>query len=326
MASCKFKLRDNIECLKYIGMGDRICSILTPLYDDITTTTTNTDIVMFHRTHRLIRYIHRAASVYEAIKRDNPNKHEGRRNFSELLEGINVSTVMLSNQDTLQEKEFIHLIQLRAQLEQSLHSIIHSRPNSTTLATCVGELSHQMEMTMRFWYRSVLPERYQLSLPLFENKMADVDYFRVLERECKERALAPKLLCLIYLYNEYLVVGKAYVPKNPSKLQLTANQLLDYFRQVELNHTRNEYLPTDKTSLRWEKLILGIVHFKRDEQIDGFKDTESDYIEKLITCVHPEEWNFDMPVARISVLAAIYIMRLVQYLVTKEYSCFLDYK
>lgn len=97
-------------------------------------------------------------------------------------------------------------------------------------------------------------------------------------------------------------------------------------KKVELNHTRSEYLSTAKTSLRWENLILWIVHFKRDQQADVFEGTESDYIEKLITYVHSEKWNFDMPVARISVLAAIHIVRLVQYLMTRNYSCFLDYK
>ncbi|KAI8881798.1 hypothetical protein K501DRAFT_334454 [Backusella circina FSU 941] len=326
MAFYKLKLRENIECLKYIDMADRICTILEPLYDS-TALDILDGIVMFYRTHRFIRYIHRTASVYETIKRGHPNRHEERRNFSDLLEENDVLAVMFSDQDTVKEKEFIQLIQLRAQLQQKLHSIIHHHPHSITLTTCVGELSHQMEMAMRHWYRRVLPEKYQLSLPLFENNVTDIDYFIALERECTEGDFPPKLLSLIYLYNEYLVVGKAYVPKKPNELQLTANQLLDYFKKVELNKSkRDRDLPTSRTSLRWEKLILRIVHFKRDQQIDGFEGTESDYIEKLITCVHPEEWNFDMPVARISVLAAIHIVRLVQYLMTRDYSCFLDYR
>ncbi|KAI8876862.1 hypothetical protein K501DRAFT_199468 [Backusella circina FSU 941] len=322
MASYKLKRKKFDEGLKYIDMAKRIYSVLQPV--------TPEEVVFLQRMNRYIRLVDDTAFAYEMVARGGLFKFGGHRNFIELLKGNDVIPVMSSNQDTAQEKEFILLIQLKSQLQNKLHSVLLNYPISNTLPSCVGEFSHQMEMALRYWYRHDLPDRFQLSLPLFEDTLSDLDFFTTIEQECYDEKISPKILCAINVYNEYLVMARAYVPKNPEQDFPSVDELIKRFHDLDAQNRFNDPLPPPRTSLRWEKFLYRIIHFNRFHRppgVDlGSKQDEEQHLRLLLSSVQLEDMNFDMPIVQIAIVSALNMVRFIQFLITKAYTCFLDHK
>jgi hypothetical protein len=318
MAAYKLKLKKYDEGLKYIDMSRRIYSVLQA--------TTQDEVVFLQRMNRCIRFVSDTAFMHEMVARGGPHKYGGRRNFVELLKGNDVIPVMPSDQDSAQEKEFILLIQLKSELQKKLHSVLLNNPISNTLPSCVGEFSHQMEMALRYWYRHDLPDRFQLSLPLFEDAMSDLDFFTTLEKECHGEKLSPKLLCIIYIYNEYLVMARAYVPKNPNQDFPSVDELIARFHDIEAQNKCNDTVPPPRTSLRWEKFLYRVIHFNRFHLPPGTEKNEEKHLRELLTSVQLGDMSFEMPIAQVAIVSALNMVRFTQFLISKSYACFLDYK
>ncbi|KAI8991008.1 hypothetical protein BDF20DRAFT_812816, partial [Mycotypha africana] len=97
--------------------------------------------------------------------------------------------------------------------------------------TYIGVLGHQIEMGLRHCYKSVLPADYQLSVPLFEDTMSDVEFFTALENDYINRANNSPIpmLTAVSIYHEYLIMAKSYVPKCPMEASVNTEELLRRF-------------------------------------------------------------------------------------------------
>jgi hypothetical protein len=324
MAFHQLKLNRDQETLKYIEMAKRIYATLEPMYHN---NGRSEESVLFHRVNRCIRHVYDTAMIHSMIKRGGHNKYGGQRDFSQMVKGNDMGTVTLSPQDTTEERDAILLVQLKTQLQESFYSIMISKPSTEDLASCIGEFSHQIEMALRHWYRTSLPRHFQLPVPLFEFNPSDYEFNLMLEYECGGKTVSPKLLCVIYLYYTYLLMSRCYLPKYPNEFHPPPDQVQEYLKLLELERKARIPSSSVRTTKRWQKFLYRKVHGKEYQlEVEGMDQDELKYIENLFMSVKQEEWNFSLPLAHISVIAALQLVRLSQYLVTRSNPCFMDYK
>ncbi|KAI8640270.1 hypothetical protein BD408DRAFT_317706, partial [Parasitella parasitica] len=171
---------------------------------------------------------------------------------------------------------------------------------ATDFPSYIGVFGHHIEMAMRNWYRNSLPESYQLSLPLFDDHINDLDFFTTLEKECQESPIP--LLTTIALYNEYLIMAKSYIPKNPAEAQLDTEELIRKFKQMQYttkHGMRDRQDPStdtykhDDRSRFWFKVIEKVKYFKKHHQ-QQFSDEEleqsdEEYFTQFIRALNPSK-------------------------------------
>ncbi|KAI8095805.1 hypothetical protein BDF21DRAFT_316076, partial [Thamnidium elegans] len=188
--------------------------------------------------------------------------------------------------DSLKEIQFIkmkwYLYKLRESIKEGGRYI-----SAQDLPSYVGEFSHQVEMAMRHWYRNILPPDFQLKLPLFQDDTSDIEFFTNLELECGDSPIP--LLLRLSLYNEYLIVSKSYLPKDPDHDNLTTDKLLEHYKTMRQS-------PRSKPSVQdtphhWLKIVDKIKHFRKLH--DGNStEMDDDYIKKMIQAIDPSKLNF----------------------------------
>ncbi|KAI8881793.1 hypothetical protein K501DRAFT_329641 [Backusella circina FSU 941] len=324
MAFYQLKLNKDQEALKYIEMAKRMYTSLEPVYHN---NGHSQESVLFYRVNRCIRYVYNTAMIHSMVKQGGFNKYGDQRDFSDMVKGNDMTTVTLSDQDTAQEKDAILLVQLKTQLQQSFYSIMISKPSTEDLTSCIGEFSHQIEMALRHWYRNSLPRHFQLPVPLFEFNPSDYEFNLMLEYECSSKTISPKLLCVIYLYYTYLLMSRCYLPKYPNEFHPPPEEVQEYLKILEMERKANNPSSPARTSKRWEKFLYRKAHGKEYQlQVEGLDKDDLKYIENLFMSVKQEEWNFSLPLAHISVIAALQLVRLIHYLVTRGNACYMDYK
>ncbi|KAI7906207.1 uncharacterized protein BX663DRAFT_428717, partial [Cokeromyces recurvatus] len=134
--------------------------------------------------------------------------------------------VNISSGDTERERQFIRMGKYIRQLKRLIKKG-GQLVEADDLPSYINLFGHHVEMAMRHWYRSILPKEFQLSLPLFEDPGDDLHFFTILEKECDNLPIA--LLTTTVLYNEYLVMTKSYVPKDPIETKTSTEELIRQF-------------------------------------------------------------------------------------------------
>jgi hypothetical protein len=320
MAIYKLKTHDYEGAEKYITMGERIFQVLEPTMDN--------DDVLFYRFERCIYNCRSLLELHLGVLDVNrPRLHPYK--LLELLDCQDHIPIKEGPKDTAKEKQFIlmkkHIRKLRQVInEGGAHAFAPDYP------TFISVFGHHIEMGMRHWYRSVLPEEFQLSLPLFDDHVDDLKFFTVLEKECGESPV--KLIALMNVYNEYIVMAKAYVPRRPEETQLKTEDLVRRFKEIQYQ-TRSDFKEiTEKDKLEgWHHYmrLVGKMRYFRQHNREHFteeelEESDEDYFVRFIHALNPSNLTFDMPITHTSVKVALNMVRLSQFLLTRDYKCMFD--
>lgn len=320
MAVHKIMTRDDTEGDRYLSIAERIYNLLLPQYKRQEETQSD-ESILFKRIYRCLHHSRSAISLHTILELKKISRSVIPR-LSRLMEDLDDVDLQHAEDDTPREKKYIQVRHYVGQLRETIkHSIVTI--NAQDFPTFIGMFGHQVEMAMRHWYRNVLPLDFQLQIPLFEDTWTDIEFFTQLESECAESPIP--ILTTLTLYNEYLIMSKSYLPKNPDRTPPNTQELLIKFKQIQEHihaHVGGEH---DKM-FHWFRMIQKMALLKRNYTGDtGDKDKMDDQeIMELIEAVNVSKIDFNMPFIHTSVVAALSMVRLFQFLLSRDYSCFLD--
>lgn len=282
---------------RYIALAERIHALLKPHYTD------NSDEAIFF--HRFYRFLWHARSIYD-LQIQTASQIAPQR-LSELLDDSHLPP-SLAPYDTDTEQTFIrmkqHLCQLRRVIKEGGKLAV-----ARDYPTYIAIFSHHIEMGLRHWYQHILPSEFQLSLPLFQDT-DDLKFFTVLEG-----SPAAAVVTTIAAYNEYIIVAKSFIPKEPKETLLETEDLIGRFKEIQANVKAGG---KDDKAHHWLKLVSRMRMFRQNEE------DEETYFTRFIRALDPSNMRFDMPVTHTAIKAALNVVRLSQFMVSKEFTCFFD--
>lgn len=321
MSVFKIKTSKDEEAERYLSMAERIYNILLPQYKFKDGEPPSDESILFARLYRCLTHARSVIHLHTLMNRMFRTRSSGPKIFH-LLETLNDTDVHIytAADDSLREIQFIkmkrYLYKLRESIKEGGRYI-----SAQDLPSYVGEFSHQVEMAMRHWYRNILPPDFQLNLPLFQDDSSDIEFFTNLELECGDSPIP--LLLRLSLYNEYLIVSKSYLPKDPDHDSLSTDELLEMYKSMR--HSPPGTKPSvQNTSHHWLKIVDKIKHFRKFHD-NNSTEMDDDYVKKMIQAIDPSKLNFSLlQSAHISIRISLNTVRMVQFLLSRDYACFLD--
>lgn len=337
MAMYKLKTKQDDEANRYLSMAERIYTMLLPLheYKPLSNQEPSGESMLFSRIFRCIHHCRSVLELHEAMNNMFKIRGMGPHKLFSLLDSQDHIKIHIFPGDSPREVQFIKMRQYLCALTQAIKDGARCAAASD-LPSYIGVFGHHIEMAMRNWYRNVLPDDYQLSLPLFDDSISDLDFFTTLEIECRETPIP--LLTTLSLYNEYLIMAKSYMSKTPEQPELNTEELIKKFKEMQYSTKhdikgRHDPCPTasDKQHNRaffWLKVVEKVKFFKQFHQ-QQFADHElelsdEEYLTNFIKALNLSKVNFDMPFIHTSVKSALNTVRIVQFLVSHDCACFLD--
>ncbi|KAL9551603.1 hypothetical protein MBANPS3_004180 [Mucor bainieri] len=338
MSMYKLKTKDDAESGRYLSMAERIYTMLLPTYEykPASNREPSGESMLFSRIFRCIDHCRSVLELHDAINNMFKVRRMGPHYLFRLLDSQDNIKIHMFPGDSPREVQFIKMRQYLCTLKQVIKDGARCAAASD-FPSYIGVFGHHIEMAMRNWYRNILPDDYQLSLPLFDDRVSDLDFFTTLETECRETPIP--LLTTLALYNEYLIMAKSYVPKTPSEAKLDTEELLRKFKEVQYSTEHDikgrQDPPSSAASDKhhdyshfWLKLLAKVKYFKQAHQ-EQFADEElelsdEEYLIKFVKALNLTHVNFDMPFIHTSVKSALNTVRIVQFLVSHDCACFLD--
>ncbi|GAN07205.1 hypothetical protein MAM1_0152c06698 [Mucor ambiguus] len=337
MSMYKLKTKDDAEADRYLSMAERIYAMLLPIheYKPASNQEPSGESMLFSRIFRCMHHCRSVLELHEAMSCMFKIRGMGPHKLFKLLDSQDHVKIHIFPGDSPREVQFIKMRQYLCTLTQVIKDGARCAAASD-FPSYIGVLGHHIEMAMRNWYRNVLPEDYQLSLPLFDDRISDLDFFTALEIECRETPIP--LLTTLALYNEYLIMAKSYVPKTPAEAKLDTEELIKRFKEMQYSTKHDIKGRQDPSSAAnnkhqdrahfWLKVLEKVKYFKQFHQ-QQFADQElelsdEDYLTEFIKALNLSKINFDMPLIHTSVKSALNTVRIVQFLVSHDCACFLD--
>ncbi|KAF7727746.1 hypothetical protein EC973_007205 [Apophysomyces ossiformis] len=292
------------ECIKYADMATRLAEILKPMMEN---TGDPGRRALFHRLHVFTQHVRRVItlSTYK-----NP-PHTRHAEFNRLLDVPDFLMFEPAEGDSEKEQRFIRMHNEILRLRKQIHSTVHMT-HSDDLVTFIGTFGHLVEMIMRHWYNE-LPHDFRLSYPPFDECLNDEMYSTMLELECTQNPIP--LLVTLKIYNEYLIMGKSYMPKAHS-VDINNEHFANVLRERLAGNDRDAS-PHHK---RWSEKLQ---HIRAEI---GYECTDAEFVEMVTNAIRPGEGRVTMPLVRISITCAINTIRLLQFMRSQEYSCYFDYR
>ncbi|KAI7895658.1 uncharacterized protein EV154DRAFT_316283 [Mucor mucedo] len=318
LAVSKILIKDDKQADRYLCIAERIYNVLLPQYKSRDGSCSD-ESVLFARIYRCLHHSRSAILIHEIMETENPSRSVIPR-IAHLMEDLDDAYIQPAQDDSPREKQYIqvrrHINQLRESIRMTIGNI--SAPDFMTF---IGTFGHQVEMVMRHWYRHVLPVDFQLQIPLFEGTWTDIEFFTHLELECGDSPI-PVMVTLI-LYNEYLIMSKSYVPKRPGDTPLDTTELLEKFKHVQKHACHHEENEHNKMH-HWVKIIQKMAHIKRGGGSSKDLTMNDEEILEFIKVLNISQIGFNIPFLHTAVVVALDMVRLFQFLLSRDYSCFLD--
>ncbi|KAG0164210.1 hypothetical protein DFQ28_010535 [Apophysomyces sp. BC1034] len=305
MAYYKVRLFQFDDCRRYLDMALRMSHMLEPLIK------ATDDIGQQAMFHRLCIFAQRVQRILAVTNFSKP-QHGRHPEMAGLLNVPDFLVLQATSEDSEQEKRFIQMHNRVLQLRKQIHSTIHMS-HSDDLVDYVGTFGHLVEMIMRHWYNE-LPSDFRLSHPLFEDNVCDEVYFLTLELECAHNPIP--ILTTLKIYNEYLIMGKSYMPKSAT-LDIDKDSFVNTLRDGFADRESHKRHPREK---RW---IEKLQHLRKVMEFDG---TDEEFIETVTNAIRPGEGRLNLPLIHISVKCAFNTVRLLQFMRSKYYACYFDYR
>ncbi|KAL7308311.1 hypothetical protein PS15m_012175 [Mucor circinelloides] len=337
MSMYKIKTKDDAEADRYLSMAERIYTMLLPLYEykPSNNQEPSGESMLFSRIFRCVHHCRSILELHEAMGSMFQVRGMGPHKLFKLLDSEDNIKIHMFPGDSPRELQFIKMRHYLCMLAQVIKDGARCAA-ATDFPSYIGVFGHHIEMAMRNWYRNVLPDNYQLSLPLFDDGMSDLDFFTTLEIECRESPIP--LLTTLALYNEYLIMAKSYVPKSPEEAQVDTEELIKKFKEMQYStkHDIKERQDPSSTNHKhhdrayfWLKVVEKVRYFKRFYQQQFAEEelelSDEEYLIEFIKSLNLSKINFDMPLIHTSVKSALNTVRIVQFLVShQDCACFLD--
>lgn len=322
MAAYKLMIKNDDEGDRYLCIAERIYNILLPQYKFQDGVPHPGESILFSRIYRCLHHSRAVIRLHRIME----GMHRSRSaipKMTRLMENLDDDNIYIAKDDSPRETRFI---QMNSYLNQLRESIKHGIGNISAedFPTFIGLFGHQVEMAMRHWYRNILPLDFQLQIPLFEDASTDIEFFTNLELECGDSPIP--ILITLSLYNEYLIMSKSYLPKRPDDVPPNTEELVEKFKEMQ-NHIHKHNGEHDKM-YHWFKMIEKMTQFRNrhdDHYCNNQEDKLNDQdIAEFVQALNLSEVNFNMPFIHTSVAAALNLVRLVQFLLSRDFACFLD--
>ncbi|RCH92422.1 hypothetical protein CU098_009170 [Rhizopus stolonifer] len=328
MALYKTKTKADQEAQDYLCIAERIRTLLLPQYGwkpEYNSTNVSDEVMTFDRISDCIQHIRTVLELHYVMQKVTKFKKAKAHGVLELIDNHDIRPKHIGPDDTEQEKKAIRLGTYTTQLREAIKQTADCAA-AQDLPTYISVFGHQIEMAMRHWYRSVLPQEFRLSLPLFDDMIPDFEFFTVLEIECGSDPYP--LIAAIALYNEYLIMAKSCVPKTPLDPKLNPEEIVCRLKEVinKPNQIDTSLPPRER---RWLIHFMQKLRHLRQHRQDFFtedelEESEEEFMTRFIRALDLSKVNFDMPLIHTSVRVALNMVRLIQFLLTREYSCRLD--
>ncbi|CAO3655653.1 unnamed protein product [Mucor hiemalis] len=318
MTIYKLTISHSEEALLYADMAERIAVVLEPKYDAImrcedgSVTMDEKGEAVHYR--RLLNHLHRVLTFEQVSRITKPNQ------LKFLVQDLPFCTLMhmgegkweLAEDDSIQEKWFVQMHGYILQLQRSGHEASRAA-QSCDLDQLVGLIGHQVEMSMRHWYNNILPAEFKLSLPLFDSTTPCQEFYTTLDRECAHSAIP--VLTTLALYEEWIVLSQAYLPKN---LPSPEN---DWRR---INEVWNGG-PTciEGNNKKWQRRIDKLMELRTELEFDG---TDQEFLVTVNSMLGNVESRINNGILKMGVHAAISTIRLIKYLRSRPQDCYFDIK
>jgi hypothetical protein len=125
-------------------------------------------------------------------------------------------------------------------------------------------------------------------------------------------------------------MAKSYIPKAPSDGYLDNEKLLHIFKNTHHNIPMSKEQAEKIKDKRhhWMKVITRMRYLKQMEHPsfteEELAETDEEYFTRFIMALNPTKINFEMPLIHPSVRTAFNMVRIIQFLITRDYSCYLD--
>lgn len=321
------KTKEDGNADRYLCMAERIYSILLPQYQFVDGQPNSDEAILFARLYRAIFHTRSVIQMHEMMTNMYTARSRGPQQLFKLLDSEEELEIYLAYDDTPKEVAMIKMRRYLRQLREHIKEGARCAAASD-FPTYVSVFGHHIEMAMRHWYRNVLPVEFQLSLPLFEDDTPAIEFFTKLELECGDSPVA--ILTTLSLYNEYLIMSKSYLPRDPDEPQLNTEDLLKRYQEMQHNIPMRDQdgAKFNEKTHHWIKIIERMMHVRKQHQNyfteEELGEPDDQYFTRFIMALNPSKLNFDMPFIHTSVRTALNMVRIIQFLITREYSCYLD--
>lgn len=329
MAVYNVKVQNDAEGDKYLSLAERIYNILLPKYQFKNGEPESDEAILFARVYRSIFHLRSVIHLHDLM--DNIFTVKQRTSPARMFRLIDNETeldIYISSTDSPKEVQFIKMRRYIKKLREAVKEGARCA-SSEDFPSYIGVFGHHVEMAMRHWYRTTLPPEFQLSLPLFEDNIPAIEFFTKLEVECCDSPIP--ILTTLDLYNEFLIMSKSYIPKYPDDACVTKDDLTIAYKSILYNRPLNkdEAERLDKGKGHHWVMVLKKLRMLKELGHHSFTAAELDepdeqYFARFITAIDPAKINFDIPFIHTSIRTAFNMVRIVQFLLSKDYSCYLD--
>ncbi|KAI8061268.1 hypothetical protein BDF21DRAFT_429210 [Thamnidium elegans] len=315
MTVYKLSVSQTKEALYYADIAERIASVLKPIYNDILkhpdySTREKGEAVHFKR---LLNHLRRMIT-YSQVSNSDPST---ALTINEdlpfcILMHMGEGKWESAADDSVQEKWFVQMHGYILKLQRAGHNASKSA-QSCDLQHLTGLIGHQVEMAMRHWYSKILPVEFKLSLPLFDSNIPRNDFYTTLDRECAHSPI-PALTTLA-LYEEWLVLGLAYLPKAMPSPENNWSKLTTLWSGGQTTK--------DLVSKKWERRINKLLKLRKMIEFEG---SDQDYLNAVNTIIIPTENRVNDNIVCLGLHSAFITIRLLKYLRSRVQDCYFDIK
>ncbi|CAO3684374.1 unnamed protein product [Rhizopus stolonifer] len=319
MASYKLKTWSLGDATKYLSIAEHMYRLLLPSYENtMKNKNASSEAKMFGRLSRQLSHIQHVLEM-KSITEDKSDKRKMIRKAMSFPNHSDHSIIYHAEDESPKEAHYAFLknsvFHLRNNVKEAARSAFGS-----DLSSYFGTFTHIIEMAIRHWYYHDLPQKFRLSLPLFED-MDDFKYFTVLEQECLDDSPFGAIASLS-AYNEYLIASKTFFPKTLEEASIKTEDILDLFYKQE--DQLPEHCDNHKNYPIRSKLLIKMNHIRKHhikEFLGSYQGSEDEFFRDFIGAMNPNAITFNAPHIQISIISALNIVRLVQFLNNHGYSC-----
>lgn len=316
MTVYKLSVSQTKEARYYADIAERIAAVLKPAYNDILKRPNGFVLEKGEAVHfkRLLNHLHRMIT-YSQVSHSDPSTTALTVNEDLpfcILMHMGEGKWESAADDSVQEKWFVQMHGYILKLQRAGHDASKSA-QSCDLQHLTGLIGHQVEMAMRHWYSKILPVEFKLSLTIFDSTIPRCDFYTTLDRECAHSAI-PALTTLA-LYEEWLVLGLAYLPKSVAIPENNWSKLTT----VWSGGPAAKELVNEK----WERRINKLLKLRKMIEFEG---SDQDYLNAVNTIIIPTENRVDEHIVCLGLHSAFITIRLLKYLRSRVQDCYFDIK
>ncbi|RCH97027.1 hypothetical protein CU098_000501, partial [Rhizopus stolonifer] len=280
MTSYKLKAWGLADASKYLSIAEHMYNLLLPSYKNMMKNkTASPEAKMFGRLSRQLFHVQYVMEM-KTIAENEDNKRKMFHKAMSFPNHSDHSLIYHAEDESPKEAHYAFLknsvFQLRNNVKEAARSAFGS-----DISSYFGTFTHIIEMAIRHWYHHDLPQKFRLSLPLFED-VNDLEYFTILEQECLDDSPFGAISSL-FAYNEYLIASKTFFPKTLEEASIKTEDILDLFYKQESQLP--EHWNGHKNYPFRERLLIKMNHIRKHhmkEFLGSYQGSEDEFFRDFI--------------------------------------------